>query len=1031
MGRKDNEMTAKIFKEIIKRSGRKVKFDSNKITQALKKAGEVTEEFDEKTAEKLTIKVLRLAQQVVQDRNPTVEDIQDCVEEILLNSPYKKSAKACIIYREQHDKIREITSNFNVGVVNQYLKKKDWQVQENSNQGFSLQGLNNYVSSEVTKTYWLNEIYPKEIREVHLNGDLHIHDLSYLSVYCVSSQEHIITCNGSKVAKDVKIGDKLIGFDGVGFKPTQVVEVFSREVEELLEIEFEYYGKKQKIRVTGEHPLLTTVGWKEAKLLVPGDEILTATPKDLFSFRCEYGCYRNRKDTISMKEALKELNRKRKDKSFVKKWKKNCKKAQKKEARYKKLLWKDKDWRNKMMQSRRDSGMYQDTSKRMQKNNPMTNKRVAKKAIKTRTNRGTGFFETNNPMRDPIKKKEIMKKAMSRRLPSNPEKRVIEIIKENKLPIYYVGKAGLFVGKYNPDFVDESGNKLVEVFTTKMFNKDRTPDMERKKEYYAKRGKKCLLLNTDILSNKQIGSKLRNFVSNGAKILKIKRLTGKQCGERKYKYKVVNFHCEPHNNFVIKGLISHNCVGWDLYDLLMNGFGGVRVKTESKPAKHLSSALGQIINFFYTLQGEAAGAQAFSNFDTLLAPFIKYDKLSYKNVKQLLQEFIFNINVPTRAGFQAPFTNITFDLMVSPIYEYNKVIVGGKKQKEYYKDFQREMDIFNKAFLEVMLEGDAKGTVFTFPVPTYNITKVFDWDNSNADLLWEVTSKYGLPYFSNFINSDMKPEDARSMCCRLRLDTRHLENRGGGLFGANPLTGSVGVVTINMPRLGYLSKNQDEFLDKLDKLMCLAKESLEIKRKVLEKFTEENLYPYTKFYLRSVKERFGQYWKNHFSTIGLVGMNEACLNLVKENIGSVNGHKFTLKVLDFMRKKLIEFQKETGNNYNLEATPAESTAYRLAKLDKKEFEDIICANEEEYKKGAVEYYTNSTQLPVGYTDDFLQVLDLQDKIQTKFTGGTVLHLFIGEKRPSNESIKILVKKICENYQLPYFTITPKTWIFIW
>ena len=638
-----------MFKKIEKRDGRVKKFEVEKITNAIAKAGAVTGEFDYEIAQKLTLKVLNLAQQAIPRDIPTVEELQDVVEEILLSSPYRKTAKAYIIYREQHAGIREITSRANVDLVDQYLEKMDWQVNENSNMSFSLQGLNNYVSSEISKIYWLVKIYPPEIRQAHLNGDFHIHDLNLLSVYCV---------------------------------------------------------------------------------------------------------------------------------------------------------------------------------------------------------------------------------------------------------------------------------------------------------------------------------------------------------------------------------------GWDLFDLLVEGFKGAPGKIESKPAKHLHSALGQVVNFFYTLQGEAAGAQAFSNFDTLLAPFIRYDSLSYKEVKQALQEFVFNINVPTRVGFQTPFTNITLDLTVPKYYADQGVIIGGKLQHETYNDFQEEMALFNRAFLEVMAEGDAKGRVFTFPIPTYNISKDFNWENSNLEGLWLLTAKYGVPYFSNFINSDMNPEDARSMCCRLRIDNRELEVRGGGLFGSNPLTGSIGVVTINMARLGYLAKDEGEFLTSLERLMILAKASLEIKRGVLEKFTEEKLYPYTQFYLRGVKERFGEYWKNHFSTIGLLGMNEACLNLLGENIASDKAREFSLRVLDFMREKLLEFQEETGNNYNLEATPAEGTSYRLAKIDKEKNPEIICANEEESKAGAEPFYTNSTQLPVNYTDDVFEALDLQDGIQSKYTGGTVLHIFAGERVEDPDTIKALIRKICESYHLPYFTFTP-------
>jgi len=473
------------------------------------------------------------------------------------------------------------------------------------------------------------------------------------------------------------------------------------------------------------------------------------------------------------------------------------------------------------------------------------------------------------------------------------------------------------------------------------------------------------------------------------------------------------------------GILGAYCVGWDLKDLLLTGFKGVEGKVASKPPKHFYVALGQIINFFYTLQGESAGAQAFSNFDTLLAPFIRYDNLNYKGVKQGMQEFLFNMAVPTRVGFQTPFTNITMDLKIPSYMMDEHVIIGGVPQEETYKEFQSEMDILNKAFAEVMLEGDADGRVFTFPIPTYNITKDFDWDNPEYDLIWEMTAKYGIPYFSNFINSDMNPEDARSMCCRLRLDQTELRKRGGGLFGANPLTGSIGVVTINMPRLGFTATDEEDFFNKLGNLMELAKESLEIKRKTLERFTEIGLYPYSKFYLRSIYQRFGEYWKNHFATIGLLGMNECVMNfLPEENMGSERGKDFSIKVLEFMRKKLEEYQTETGNIYNLEASPGEGTTYRFARADKKRFGRILAANEPAIKnKKASPYYTNSTQLPVNYTEDLFEALELQDPLQTKYTGGTVFHCFVGEKL-NKDGIRALVKKIAENFKMPYFTISP-------
>ncbi len=473
------------------------------------------------------------------------------------------------------------------------------------------------------------------------------------------------------------------------------------------------------------------------------------------------------------------------------------------------------------------------------------------------------------------------------------------------------------------------------------------------------------------------------------------------------------------------GYLSVYCVGWDLLELIMVGFKGVPGKVESKPAKHFRTLLGQIVNFFYTMQGEAAGAQAFSNFDTYLAPFIRHDGLSYREVKQALQEFMFNMNIPTRVGFQTPFTNITMDLVVPENMKNLGVIIGGKMQDTVYGDYQKEMDMLNRAFAEVMTEGDANGRIFSFPIPTYNITKDFDWDNENREPIWEMTAKYGIPYFSNFVNSNMSPDDVRSMCCRLRLDTSELRSRGGGLFGANPLTGSIGVVTLNLPRVAYESKTEAELYQKIEKLMVLAKESLEIKRKLIEKFTENGLYPYSRFYLRNIKLRNGAYWDNHFSTIGLIGMNECLLNFWGTDITTYEGKRFAEQIMDFMRDKLQEFQTETGHIYNLEATPAEGTTYRLAQIDKAQYPDIITANEKQVREnGAAPYYTNSSQLPVGHTDDIFEALELQDSLQTKYTGGTVFHTFVGESQLPPASVKKLVKVVCENFKLPYFTLSP-------
>ncbi len=466
------------------------------------------------------------------------------------------------------------------------------------------------------------------------------------------------------------------------------------------------------------------------------------------------------------------------------------------------------------------------------------------------------------------------------------------------------------------------------------------------------------------------------------------------------------------------------CVGWDLSDLLLSGFRGVAGKISSKPAKHFRTALGQIVNFFYTLQGEAAGAQAFSNFDSYLAPFIKYDGLSKKEVSQAFQEFMFNINVPTRVGFQTPFTNITMDLTVPNFLKNEPVVLGGKVHQDTYGDFQEEVDLLNTCFAEVMSEGDASGRVFTFPIPTYSLTKGFDWDSSVSQKVFEMTAKYGIPYFSNFINSDMSPEDVRSMCCRLRIDNRELRKRGGGLFGANPLTGSIGVVTLNLPRIGYNARTEVEFLERVSELMDLSRDSLEIKRKTVEKLSENGLYPYSSFYLRHVKEVYKSYWKNHFSTIGLIGMNEAIVNLIGSNINTPEGHSFAERVLLHMRNKLSDYQEETGNIYNLEATPAEGTSYRLARKDKKRYGSIKVANEDKIKPGVEPFYTNSSQMPVDASSDLFEVLEHQNRLQPLYTGGTVFHTFLGEKLPSWRAAAELVKKMAENSNIPYFTLTP-------
>ena len=473
------------------------------------------------------------------------------------------------------------------------------------------------------------------------------------------------------------------------------------------------------------------------------------------------------------------------------------------------------------------------------------------------------------------------------------------------------------------------------------------------------------------------------------------------------------------------GLLAAYCCGWDLKDLLIRGFRGGDYRVASKPPKHFRAAVNQLVNFFTTVQAESAGAQAVSSFDTYLAPLVRNDNLSYQEVKQSLQEFIFSLNMPSRAGFQTPFINVTMDLICPKMIAEEPIIIAGEPQEgTRYGDYQKEIDMINTAFCEVMTEGDANGRVFTFPIPTYNVDKSFPWDSPVVNRIMTMTAKYGIPYFSNFINSDLSPEDARSMCCRLRLDNRELRKRGGGLFGANPLTGSIGVVTINLARLGYTSHTEEDLYKQLDQLMTLARESLMVKREFIEELTEQNLFPYSRYYLSDVYDRFGQSWANHFNTIGINGMNECIQNFSPlnedgaEHMGTPAGQKFAVRIMEYMRDQMRKYQEETGQLFNLEATPAEGTGYRFALLDKKQFPHIIQSGEDE------PYYTNSTHLPVGYTSDLFEALDLQDEVQSLYTGGTVLHGFLGESMSDPAVVGKLIKSVFTKYKLPYFTITP-------
>jgi ribonucleoside-triphosphate reductase (formate) len=965
------------IKKIRKRDGSVVLFNQDKITEAIWKAVKAVGGQDREKAKHVSDLVIKRLEEKYNEMNiPAVDDVQNLVESVLIKEGHDQTAKAYILYRQSHDELRNVKGLFDtIEAVEDYIGLDDWMVKENSNMGFSLQGLNNYIATKIITNYWLRRIYPEAIRKAHEEAEIHIHDLGTLGAYCFDDKTKVLTENGWRLFRDVKDGEK-VATKNLNTGEIEFQVPFAKQVYNYSGKMYSYEGRGVSLLVTPEHRLLVRRKHKKVWEFVNPTE---------FKYGMEFdkvGKWNGKKVNFFQIPEIKGGNQKRTIGKL-----------------------KISDYLEFMGWYLSEGSVYEPTK---------------------------GDFRISIAQSEKKYRSEIISLLKKMNLQFNDSSK-FNIHLHSKEFFFYLKKFGKSREKYVPTNIKGLDSDSIRTFLTTLFKGDGTISKDGKLlKYYTNSERlaedvcECLLkigLCGTISKRKNMDIYMVSVENKHLTPIYRKRQKEIQYSGRVYDFSVKNTTLVVMRNGKI--VVSGNCVGWDLKDLLSVGFTGVRGKVQSRPAKHLRTALGQIVNFFYTLQGETAGAQAFSNFDSLLAPFIRYDNLSYKDVKQIMQEFVFNLAVPTRVGFQTPFTNVTLDLKVPEYMKDEPVIIGGKPQKETYKEFEKEMAMFNRAFAEVMLEGDASGRVFTFPIPTYNITKEFDWDNPEHDLIWEMTAKYGIPYFSNFVNSDMKPEDARSMCCRLRIDNTELKKRGGGLFGANPLTGSIGVVTLNMPRIGFVASSKEDFFKRVELLMELAKESLEIKRKATEKFTENGLYPYSKFYLRQVKERFGQYWKNHFATIGLLGMNEAIMNFMPgENIASEKGREFAIEVLDFMRGKLEEYQKETGSIYNLEATPGEGTTYRFARMDKKKFGRIIVANEKEVQEfGAPPYYTNSTQLPVNHTSDIFEALELQDPLQTKYTGGTVFHSFIGEKL-EKEAVKILVKKISDKFSLPYYTITP-------
>ncbi len=1469
--------------KVQKRDGNIVGFDQTRITDAIFKAITATGQGDGKRSKRISDRVVKiLNRRFKKDEVPHVEQIQDIVEEVLILEGLVETARAYILYREQRRRIREAVAvvDESTEMIDRYIQELDWQVYENANMTFSLQGLNQYTVKEISKKYWLNKIYPKEIREAAINEDFHIHNLEILAPYTFFGMEVIISKLNGRIklislkdlyeeilCPEILLNEKDIAFakypenlyvlDRKGW--TKVFRMVRKKKER--EMRFIKSEQGRSVIVTDNHPFIIKRNQVEKEI-----EAKNVREKDDLIFSVSVPSLLKTENLFSKKYLYlaEELIEKGHQNFFLEGFE-----------------WQDfiKNWGG----SLRAEGTLSASNSANSLNNKLeltedlgylvgifiaegnynswrlsidnSDNDILNKIQRICSKLGIRSYireKTENDKVISIKcstLKLLFEKVFQIKPGSKNKNLPVDILNYN-LDFIRGVIAGIIDGDGSVDAKDRVNNSsqiLIRVSSRTMVEQIAyllqffgiiVRDMVSTKDI----GKKNIFKGKEIVQNhpiygivfsKKEGIDFPSFKYQRAKVAK------KHWRTEKYDWnKVLNneFTTITDNviydittdsgTFLCNGLLVHNCMGWDLYDLLLRGFGGVPGKLECRPAKHFRTALGQLVNFLYTLQGETAGANAVSNFDTLLAPFIRYDNLNYPHVKQAMQEFLYNCMVPTRVGFQTPFLNVSLDIKVPEFYKNQPVIVGGKPQKETYGEFQEEMNMFIRAFYEGLMEGDAKGRPLTFPIPTVSITKDFNWDDSNLNPLWEATAKYGVNYFSNFIQSDMKPEDARSMCldakeeilirnskkikrlpikevaenyklgdfdkegwadckkegdlkvlslnpqslklewtpvkrflkivddketeittedgkkatfslkhpmavytpegikmkfakdikegdylltlkkadgeifskkyqkigsfilnedlakilgyftaegnylfestngythfgepkglqfsfkredlqnlnlikslirktlslktkekqdqlynnyylfvynseisrklyqagfrkygrlpqilfnspksvieaflefylrgqcykkrkeihlndlelsrdlvllfsllgkpltyklrkknqiiylqhtklevkkgndwinnpilaervpgqmvlstakapelvksrtvglktlekynaytfqslkiknsdiylvrvkeakvknyqklkefydielqenhlfihslgqvsfncCRLRLDNRELYKRGGGLFGSNPLTGSIGVVTINMPRIGYLSKTKKEFFERLEHLMDLAKESLEIKRKALEDFMDKGLYPYSKYYLSSVKKLRNSYFGNHFSTVGLIGMNEALLNFIGENIISKRGRKFALEVLDFMREKLVEYQRETGNMYNLEATPGEGTAYRQARIDKEKYPDIITAGTKE-----VPYYTNSSHLPVNFTDDVFEALKLQDELQTKYTGGTVLHLFLGERISDPKAAKSLVKKVFENFHLPYITLTP-------
>ena len=954
-----SKMPAKIPTKIKKRDGRVVSFKLPKITTAVFKAGRATGEFGKREAARLSDLVVdEIVDSGFNGDLIAVEQVQDMVEEILMREGHFKTAKAYVLYRELHRRARDLDALVDVNkLIGGYLDRLDWRVRENANMTYSLQGLNIHVSTAVSSKYWLNQLYGPEAKEAHESGDLHIHDLYLLAPYCCGWE----------------LRDFLLrGFGGVPGKiESKPPKHFKVALGQLVNFLYTLQGEAAGAEAVSNFDTLLAPFIRYDNL--DYREVRQSMQEFLFNInvptRVGFQCVSEDTEILTPKgwRRYGEVKRGSAIKTY------NLESGEIENQKVKSVFRK-----------KYKGEMYR-LQNRIQDQLISPGHRVVRRK-----------FNSDRVVLEPIEQVVKLKSPFIVPIAGENKNKNAGISDEQiKLMAWIISEGTIErPTKYRCCY-------RVSIYQSKIKNRKNYDEIVRLLKHFK--------LEYSTYKSASLGEDVDRLRLNAESSRKIHRWFGTR----------ENVHFIP--SHLLNMSERQSRLFLETY-LKADGSEGHKISTTE--LELVDSLQIIIVNSGYGFT-VLKRRPTIGKKDIYVLRIIRHKETYISRVEKVNYEGVIwcpntkNGTIIARRNGKVfitgntPFTNVTLDLKVPDYMSDEPVIIGGKPQNKTYSDFQKEMDMFNKAFAEVMLEGDAKGRVFTFPIPTYNVTPDLFENNGNLDAVWEMTAKYGIPYFANFINSEMKPEDARSMCCRLRLDNRELRKRGGGYFGASPLTGSIGVVTINLPRIGHLSKSKEEFFERLEDLMGIARRSLIAKRKVLEKFTEGGLYPYSRVLLSGIKKGFGRYWYNHFSTIGIIGGNEACLNFLGKDIATPEGQKFMVGVLDFMNERLRDFQAEDDQMYNLEATPAEGTSYRLAKMDKEKYPEI-----------AVPYYTNSTQLSVDLTENVFEALDLQDELQCKYTGGTVFHSFLGERLPNGEAVKNLVRKIAENYRLPYFTLTP-------